>query len=471
MIKKSIVLLVFSFALGVMSRADELGPSENTNIALGNGYVSRNPASGKQSPFKSLETRWESNGTQESSYKIEYTQELSSSLRELYAGGEVKAKVFFWSGGASFSFSSLATEFKSSYSLNFFAKTDYGNEILNDVSVANLKPEALLLVNNPAGWQARYGDQIVTKRRRGALIVGKITFNTLDSRYLKNWAGRFSVAYNGNWAGSFSANTAGLLDEALSSLGASINLSAWGGNGLSELQLLPIDGPANKFQSYLNMISRYTASFTRENSATIGYGTDSYRTFVPWGKEVYNPSVGPVFLKYASIRGRADAIRDMVNNAPSKLPWMNSDQLDSLKSNLEAMDARAIELFQYGDSLTKTPKLVAGKPIPADIFVPFPTIPDPQITTTVLYNIYGDGIDYLNIHLRFPGAFRLKGTWFYAPHGKWVDLGYNPESTGTMLGISAQNQLYPAGENIPYRVYDQNGVLLQQSSFPVVRTN
>jgi hypothetical protein len=447
------------------AQADVFGPSDDTLIVTGFGYDPLNPTTAKQSPFISKAVEWETTGTAGFEYKMEYSRDLSASTREVYYGAELKAKVGFFSAASNVSVSSQISTYKSSYSLNLYARSEYGTEYIADETPFNLTAEANALRNDTAGWIAKYGTQVVTRRRRGAIVHGKITFNTTDTRRLSQWAAQFEASYGGAWSANLSGSVKSLMNEALSTLNASITVTGYGGQGISALNLRPEDGPTNEFQSYLNMINRYLTGVNRDNSAIIGYQTASYRQYLTQSQDPFAAPVADVYLRYISLKAKEEALTEVLADTATKIPWLNPDQIAALTSARDLCRTRKDQVWTYGRALVTNPKLVAGQTLPSDVDVKYPTLPNPRMSSPI---VNASNNTYYFATLLFPGAHRLRGTFYYKYSGQWVSYGVTETAEGSKFETGLLISLWNVGDTFPFRIYDENNQLIQTGEFTIV---
>lgn len=462
---RTMMALLGFVVLTSATKADLFGPSENTTILTGHGYNPQNPENSLQTPFRDLTVRREINGTGRSEFKMELTQDFSSSTRDFYLGAELKAKIGFFGAQSSVDVSSQTSSFRKGYSLFLYASTDYGSEFLADQTTANLNDDARALLNNPAGWVAKYGTQIVTRRRRGASVLARIVFNTLDTRRVNSFNAAFKANYSGiSWSGEASAQLKTAMTEAMSSLNASISVVAYGGNGISELNLTSEDGPSTEFGSWLNMINRYLRSLSFENSAITGYQTSSYTTFLQQAQDPFSASLADAYLRYISLKAKADALDGALANPEIEVPWLNPDQILNLVATRDLCRTRANEAWTYGVNLAKNPKLVQGQTLPEDVGATFPVIPEPTIQTFLL--------DPQNraVRIRFKGAWRLKAQ-YVDNEGRLQQAGFEPYSEGTLVYMNLPFNLYSEGQDVQFRIFDQNNVQRQTVWVKLVGTN
>lgn len=443
---------------GLICDADSFGPSDDSTLVTGFGYDPNYPTNALGTPFSNLATSWESSGIQGFEMKMDYSSEISSSVKELYAGAQFKARTFFWSAGANFNLSSVSSQFKQAYAMNIYARTNFGTEYITNQTSQNLNVDAAGLLNNPAGWTARYGTQVVTRRTRGAIVSGRITFSTTKTSELKEWSASMQAAYNGTWSGSFSGSVKSLMNSALQNLGASITLTGYGGAGISELQLTTADGPPDQFQSYVNLINRYMSGITRENSAIIGYQTGSYRQYLNQAVDPFTPSIADVFLRYVTLKAKADALTDALAIAQYSMPWLNPDQLADVTVKRDLCKSRANAAFALGYGLVHNPKSVAGQQMPDDVNAAYPTVPAPLVRTS----LNPDDPSLWVGKLIFPGAHRLKGQIGISVNR--YQLYPRPEELGGCVleipgGVPVSG--YPPETVFPYDIYDENNVKVQ----------
>ncbi|MBX7134962.1 MAG: hypothetical protein K1X67_20025 [Fimbriimonadaceae bacterium] len=441
--------------LGVpkLAHCDLFGPSRDTTIVLGYGYDPAAPDVAKQTPFVNLASHFESSGAQGVEYKLEVSNNISSSTQEQYFGAELQGRVGLYRARASLNLSSQRSMFKSAFVLNIYAKVDYGTEVLDNVSNANLNLDALALLNNPAGWLARYGPQVATRRRRGAMIVGSVVFQTSNLQAASSMVAQLQAAGAGaGWSASVSASLTNKLTEAIRSLNGSVNIVGYGGNGFQDLVPAP-GSDVTDFQTWVNVINNYMSGVTQGNSAIIGYQTASYRGYINRASDPFTLTAADAYLRYISLQAKSEALTEFLDTASATSPWLNPDQIAAVTATRDLCALRADEAWDFGSRLVRSPKSILGRTLPADVNVQLPRIL-PHYSTVRYPNGFWD------LTVRLEGAHRMQAWLFNPIPNEFRPIDITGDNNGTTFYASLSPNDYHSGDTLQFRFYDQNNHLV-----------